>query len=302
MLHWKYTAAIIAVLTLLLSGCGQAVQETANNTKQVESGQNPNTASDIDTGGTKENIVQTTGDVEIVPIEVMTPDSSAPARANNFIKAADMLNAQLEKENAKQRVKVNAVVKPLADEDFKQNFIFASKSGNASDIYATTFSNIGWMADGDYLLNLDGIEKEDVFKNQIAGYWDAVTWDKSVWGVIQDTEARPVYFWKPALKKLGWTDEQIAELPGKVEKGEFTMGDMDKIAKDAVDQKIVQNGFVPTTGQSDLALLFYSHNVEMYDKEKAEYVLDKAHMTDTLQWIKQLLDSKVLPAAALAAP
>ncbi|SFJ40541.1 inositol-phosphate transport system substrate-binding protein [Paenibacillus sp. UNC496MF] len=301
-LHWKRAAAAAAV-TLLLSGCGQAVQNTAaDNARQAESTQDPNAASDIDTGGTKVNVVSAADDAEVVPIEVMTPDSSAPARANNFVKAADMLNAQLEKENAKQRVKVNAVVKPLADDDFKQNFIFASKSGNAADIYATTFSNIGWMADGDYLLNLDGIEKEAVFRNQIPGYWDAVTWDKHIWGVIQDTEARPVYYWKPALKKLGWTDEQIAALPDKAEKGEITIADMDKIAKDAVDRKIVRNGFVPTTGQSDLALLYYSHGVEMYDKDKAEYVLDKAHMTDTLKWIKGLLDAKVLPAAALSAP
>lgn len=302
--QWKYTAAGIAALTLLLSGCGQAVQNTASNNAatQVDANQDPNAATDIDTGGTKVNVVSAAGDVEVVPIEVMTPDSSAPARANNFVKAADMLNAQLEKENSKQRVKVNAIVKPLADEDFKQNFIFASKSGNASDIYATTFSNIGWMADGDYLLNLNGIEKEPVFQNQIQGYWDAVTWNKNIWGVIQDTEARPVYYWKPALKKLGWTDEQIVSLPDKVEKGEFTIDDMDKIAKDAVDKKIVQNGFVPTIGQSDLALLFYSHGVEMYDKDKAEYVLDKAHMTDTLKWLKGLLDNKVLTTSALGAP
>jgi inositol-phosphate transport system substrate-binding protein len=222
-------------------------------------------------------------------------DSFGP---DNLVKAADKLNLELEKENSKYRLKVTPVLKTVGDE-LNQYIIFASKSGKGPDIMEIGYTNIGWLAEGNYIMQLDGIEKEAVFKNQMPGYWDAVTWDKHIWGVIQDTEARPVFFFKPHLKKLGWTDEQISALPKKVENGEFTMQDMMDIAKQAVDQKLVKHGFLHNTGPRDVASLYVNNGVQMYDEDKKQYVFDKASVIETLKSVKEMVDANLLPSSMM---
>ncbi|NOU73560.1 hypothetical protein GC098_19400 [Paenibacillus sp. LMG 31458] len=290
----KIMMAMMA-LTVVLSGCAKT--ESANTAaSKVGNTENANAASDMDKGGVKKNVVDAgNGNIETINIKVMTPDASAPARANNFVEAAKSLNEKLEKENSKQRVQVEAIVKQANGEEFQQQFIFASKSGNASDIYATGNANIGWMAKGDYLLPLTGIEKEPVFQNQMAGYWNAVTWNKQVWGVIQDTEARPIFFNKNVLKKLGWTDQQIADLPKKAENGEFTLADMTDLAKKAVDSKVVNSGLMMTSGGTDLPVIFFDNGTEVYDASQGKYVLDKAHLKTTFEYLKNAVSQGIIP-------
>ncbi|UVI29336.1 ABC transporter substrate-binding protein [Paenibacillus spongiae] len=286
---------VMMALTIVLSGCAKT-ESTNTPASQVSKTENPNSAADMDKGGVKKNVVDTSGNgnIETINIKVMTPDVSAPARANNFIEAANSLNEKLEKENSKQRVQVEAIVKSVKDDEFKQQFIFASKSDNANDIYATGYSNIGWMANGDYLLPLTGIEKEPVFQNQMPGYWDAVSWNKQVWGVIQDTEARPIFFNKNVLKKLGWTDQQIADLPKKSENGEFTLADMTDLAKKAVDSKVVNSGLMLTAGGKDLPVIFFNHGTEVYDASQGKYVLDKSHLKTTFEYLNNAVSQGML--------
>jgi inositol-phosphate transport system substrate-binding protein len=225
--------------------------------------------------------------------------SSAPYTLSNLEKAAENLNKKLEQENSKYRIKVNTISKPTS-ESLNQFITFSSKSGDAPDIFEVGYTNIGWLANSGYILPLDGIEKEIVFKNMMPGYWNAVTWDKQIWGVIQDTEARPVFYNKDVLKKMGWTDQQLAELPKKVETGEFTLEDMTKLAKQAVDQKLVTYGFMHHTGERDLAMLFLNQGTQLYDAEKKQYVLDKANVLATFQSLKQMVDQKVLPSSMMS--
>ncbi|NOU73550.1 hypothetical protein GC098_19350 [Paenibacillus sp. LMG 31458] len=261
-------------LTVVLSGCAKT--ESANKAETAKASTDTKTAADAPGNSA----------IETVNIKVMTPGGSEPTRANNFIEAAKTLNQKLEKENSKQRVQVDAIVKETSGEEFQQMFIFASKSGNANDIYATGYSNIGWMAKGDYILPLSGIEKDPAFQNQMAGYWDAVTWNKKVWGTIQDTEARPIFFNKNVLKKMGWTDQQVADLPKKAESGEFTLADMTALAKKAVDSKLATSGLFMTGGGKDLPIIFLNYGTEVYDATQGKYVLDKAHLKTTFEYLK----------------
>ncbi|MEF3309943.1 extracellular solute-binding protein [Paenibacillus sp. GYB004] len=240
------------------------------------------------------------GGVEIVTIEVMTRDASAPTRVTNFVEAAESLNKKLEEEGSKQRVKVEQIVKSMGEEEFDQHFIFASKSGNTADIYATGYSKVGWMADGDYLLPLEGIDQQKVFENLMPGYWDAVKWDNRIWGVIQDTEARPIFFNKNVLKKLGWTDDQIKSLPQKAENGEFTLAEMAELAQKAVDQKATGGGLLLTAGGKDLPIIFLNHGTEVYDAQAGKYVLDKAGLTDTFTFLSKAVNNGTMERSFLS--
>ena len=233
--------------------------------------------------------------VETVKIQIMTRDGSAPARVNNFNDAAKALNAELEKEKAPQRVEVDAFVKQMTDPEFDKYFIFAAQSNNSCDIYATNYSKIGWMANGNYLQPLDGIEKAPVLKNLMPGLWNAVTWQGHIYGVIQDMEARPIFVFKPALKKLGWTDAQIAALPGRVESGDFLLRDFIALAKESVAKGATKYGLLHPTGGSDLAVLFISNGTWFYDEGSQKFVLDKAKFLETFQWLEQMGKDQLIP-------
>ncbi|WP_248930225.1 ABC transporter substrate-binding protein [Paenibacillus hamazuiensis] len=274
----KLAVVLLTAVTAISTGCGA---KTTEGNKSV-AGDNAGQAS-----------AQTAGNVETVELTVAGRRPVGDSYGmENLAKAAEKLNQKLEKEDSKYRLKVNPVLKP---DDLNQYIIFSSKSGKAPDIAEIGYSNIGWLAEGNYVMQMDDMKNQDVFKNLMPGYWNAVTWDKHIWGVIQDTEARMVFFYKPHLKKLGWTDEQIAALPKKVENGEFTMQDMADVAKQAVDQKLVKHGFLHNTGPRDVAAFYVNNGVQMYDEDKKQYVFDKANVVETFKEVKQLVDSGLLP-------
>ncbi|PLR95790.1 sugar ABC transporter substrate-binding protein [Bacillus sp. T33-2] len=233
---------------------------------------------------------------KIMTMKVFTNDASAPTRVTNFESAAEKLNEELEKEKADYRVKIEPIVKPMSAEDFDKNFIFASQSNNAADIYTTSYASVGWMAEGDYILPLDSVKKEKVFENIMDGYWQPVTWDGKAYGVIQDTEARVVYFNKEILRKMGWSEEDINQLPKKAEAGEFTLNDMTDTAADARKQGFVKNGYEFDRGPNDVPMNFYNFGAELYDWKNKKFVLDKEKALKTFEWVKESRESGVVPA------
>jgi len=99
-----------------------------------------------------------------------------------------------------------------------------------------------------------------------------------IWGVPQDAEARPLYWNKSLLKQIGWSNEEVAALPGKIEKGEFTLYDMLETAKQAVDKGVVKpgNGFWtrPNNGP-DFTAFYYAFGGETIDSATGKLVFDK---------------------------
>lgn len=248
-----------------------------------------------ETTNVKDNAQKDQDGNELITIEVFTNDSSAPTRVTNFDAAAKKLNEELESEGADYRVEIEAIVKPMGGEEADQNFIFAAQSGNSADIYTTSYGDIGWMADGDYILPVDELKEEEVFKNQMEGYWDPVTWKGTTFGVIQDTEARVVYFNKQVLRKMGWSEEEINQLPEQALSGEFTIDDMTELAAEAKNQGFVKNGYEFDGGSNDNPMNFYNFGSELYDWGKNTFILDKEKMTDTFEWLKENVNKGVIP-------
>ena len=278
---------LVRIMTLLLlavvvfTGCTSKASQEAQKEKQYRADENGN---------------------KIIPVKIFTRDASAPTRVTNFAKAAKTLNKELEAEGADYRVEVEAVVKPMGGSEFDQHFIFASKTGDTADIYATGFTSIGWMVDGDYIQPLDGIENEEVFKNLMPGYWNPVTLNGHIWGVVQDTEARVVYYYKPALKEMGWTNKEIEVLPAKSESGEFTLDDMINLSKEAMNKGVVKNGYEFDGGGNDLPMNFLNFGAEIYDREKLQFVLDRDNLKQTFEWFEKTAESKVIPETVISTP
>jgi len=220
-------------------------------------------------------------DLEIIPIKIRC--RAKPPMENwrglNFLVAERDLNADLEAIGDSRRVKVEIIQDNLGWGELVTEFVLAYGVGEAPDIWLTGHEFIGAQAEAGRIIPLDGIIEEfPIFNLVFDTLWDCTEYKGEIWGVPQDAEARPLYWNKSLLKQLGWSDGEIAALPGKIEKGEFTLYDMLETAKQAVDKGIVVpgNGFWtrPSNGP-DFTAFYYAFGGETIDSATGKLVFDK---------------------------
>jgi len=184
--------------------------------------------------------------------------------------------------------------------DYEKKIYLAFEAGELWDIIAVGHEWIPVLADKGIIIPLDDYVKkywDFAFSDIPETLWEAVKYKGHIWAIPQDTEARPVYIWIPALKALGWSDEEIKALPEKVKKGEFTLDDMLELAKKAVEKGVVKYGILhrPTPG-AELWQIILAYGGKLWDPDKNKMVLVKSATLKALQWFKKAVDMGVLPA------
>jgi inositol-phosphate transport system substrate-binding protein len=220
---------------------------------------------------------------EVVKITAWTigPDAPSFYRRDNLIAAAESLNKELEKEGSPQRVQVEATFESGgAWADFKQKFTLAAEAKQGPDIILAGHEDMAPWASAGYVVELDPLVKK--YEKQLADVyptlWPAMQLAGKTYAIPQDTEARPMYYRKDLLAKLGWPKEKIDGLPEAVKKGEFTMADLVATAKEAVDKGVVETGkgwyHRPTQG-ADHYIFYYQNGGQMQDKESGKLVIVK---------------------------
>jgi len=159
--------------------------------------------------------------------------------------------------------------------------------------------NLPTLVDGGYVIALDKyIEKykmllEDVYPT----LWRAVKYKGHIWALPQDTEARPLYFRKDVLRKLGWSEEEINALPEKIRRGEVTLLDLMKVAKEAKEKGLVEWGFYhrPNWGGTPFLILYYQYGGIAQDPETGKLVIVKSAALKTLQLLYKMAREGLLP-------
>ena len=220
-------------------------------------------------------------DLEIIPIK-MRARAKPPMenwRGLNFLVAERDLNADLEAVGDPRRVKVEIIQDNMEWGPLVTEFVLAYGVGEAPDIWLTGHEYIGAQAEAGRIIPLGGmIEEFPIFNLVFDNLWVSTMYKGKIWGVPQDAEARPLYWNKLLLKQVGWSNEEIAALPGKIEKGEFTLYDMLETAKQAVDKGVVKpgNGFWtrPSNGP-DFTAFYYAFGGKTIDSATGKLVLDK---------------------------
>jgi len=220
-------------------------------------------------------------ETEIVTITIRTRAKPPMEdwRGNNFIIAADGLNADLEAAGDPRRVEVVIIQDNIDWGPYVTEFVLSYGAGEAPDIWLAGHEYIGVQAEAGRILALDDLMKDfPGFNNVIANLWDSSMYKGEIWGIPQDAEARPLYFNKVLLGELGWTAAEIAALPDAIKNGEFTLYDMLETAKEAVDQGVVAdgNGFWmrPSNGP-DFTALYYAFGGETIDVATGKLVFDE---------------------------
>lgn len=263
------------LLTSILSGCsnGENTPAKANEGSGAAEGGKP----------------------EVVTLSAHTTGIEL-TRVDNLVKAAEKLNEELKAEGNKMEVKVETKSFDGSWDDSVKQFMLASKSKKAPDIFAIGHEYVGMLSNGKYILPLDDLKNSQAYSDLFPVLWDSVTYQGKIWGIPQDTEARPVFYNKGILKKLGWTDQQINDLPEKVKTGEFTLDDMTKVAEEAKSKALAQHGVVhrPTDGP-DFQAMAYNFGAQLYDADANKIVFDKQAVQKQLQYYYDLAQKKLLP-------
>ncbi len=226
------------------------------------------------------------------------PDDPSITRFTNLQEAAERLNADLAKEGADFRVKVEGFFDTTDWDPYLRRVLLAFQSGQAPDIVqASAALSATWAAAG-FIAPLDEfIPQYPQFSDVIPTLWDSVRFKGQIWGIPQDTEARPLYFNKTLLKQLGWSDEEIASLPERITNGEFTWDDVLKTAQEALEKGVIEPGkgyyHRPKNGP-DFIQWYRSFGGRAFDPETGKLVFTKEAALRYFRWLKEAVDTGVL--------
>jgi len=208
------------------------------------------------------------------------PERESIYRQLNLELAAEKLNTILRDLNIPLTVRIEGEFSTASWTDYRKKLYMALEAGTGPCIFLTAHIDTAVLSENNWVIPLDEyIQKywNFTYYDVIPGLWDAVRYKGRVWGVPQDTEARPIYFNKILLKRLGWSDEEINDLPRKIRDGEFTLEDMLRVAKEAVDKGVVEPGYAiwhrPNPGP-DWPIVYLAYGGKLYDDTTGKLVAD----------------------------
>ncbi len=240
--------------------------------------------------------IQAAGVTGTITIKVWGSGSPVDVtRVDNIERAANILNAFFEAVGLNVRIKVE---KQFFRGDYMDKLTAAFAAGEAPDIIA--MKNLPALADGGYVIPLDKyVEKYKMLLEDVYPVlWNAVKYKGHIWALPQDTEARPLYFRKDVLRKLGWSEEKINELPKLIEEGKITLKDLIEVAKEAMAKGLVEWGFYhrPNWGGTPFLILYYQYGGIAQDPETGKMVIVKSAALKTLKLLYEMAQvDKVLP-------
>ncbi|MEI3854875.1 MULTISPECIES: extracellular solute-binding protein [unclassified Ensifer] len=218
---------------------------------------------------------------------------------NYRVDAIEIAADLLEREAAIRGEELNITVQktPYSGwEEFKQALTLAAEAKKAPNIVATGHEDIGpWAQAGlivpvEDFIDLDSWPISDIYPNLMK----IASFNGTVYGIPQDAESRPFFFWKPHMKAIGYSDADIEALPVKVEKGEYTLKNVLEDAKKMQDNGLVQPGygFYPRTSNGPDYWQFYTSFGGLME-EDGKLVFDKAAMQRAYQYFADLVAAGV---------
>ena len=202
-----------------------------------------------------------------------------------IVKAGDLLNQQLEAEGSKDRVNVEfLVLDSLVD-----SFTIFSREGTLPELAVDSINTLrdiveaGYTIDNAFVVNDEAYqEMSPTMRAQGQNYFDHDVYD----AVTFDTEFRMVMIYKPALEKLGWTDEQIEQWKQDARAGKITTADLQKVAKQVVDAGICEYGITHRPDKcADNRFFFvtFTHGI-VPTNEDGQVVIRKNEIRDYLNY------------------
>ena len=209
------------------------------------------------------------------------------------IEAIEMAADILEREAAILGEDLNITVDGRRDfagwDEFKQGVTLGAEAGTAPSIVVTSHLDIAPWSQAGYIVAVEDYVDLDAWplNNVYPNLMEIASAGGTQWGIPQDAESRPFFFWRDTLTQLGYSEDDIDALPDKVANGEYTLQNVLADAKKAVDTGLVEAGygFYPRVSNGpDYAQFYQSFGGQLIDPDSGKLVLDKAAMTEFYQF------------------
>lgn len=167
---------------------------------------------------------------------------------------------------------------------FQERLVDAFAAGNAPDIIALSNTTVQPFAEAGYLTPLDDcVRQHRAFDAIYPAVWPQVTWEQHIWGIPFEIGTFLLYFNKQKLAELGWSAAEIADLPQKIAKGQFTLADLLNVAHQAIQLGVVDPGFGFWPHLDDpwtLQLSYVAYGGRLFDQATQKLVITQAALTN----------------------
>lgn len=223
-------------------------------------------------------------------------DPNSVMRIYGIVEAAERINKIWSDRGINVKIEVSTYYASNPNSVY-QDYLSKWGLGQAPDIMANGYVYIASLADEGYILDLtDYLNKYTSFLNNF--YQSLITVMKykgRIYGIPQDTEARPIYIRKDVATCAGIDLSGLAE---KVKNGEFTWKDLYNLAKQAKDKGCAEWGLIHRKGSAhpDLIQFIYAYGGKLYDENTGKLVLDKEAVYKWFATEKAFVDAGLLPS------
>ncbi len=210
--------------------------------------------------------------------------------------AATLLEAEAEVRGEELSITIEG--KPFTQwDEFKQAVTLAAEAGTAPNIVVAGHEDIAsWAQSGlivpieDYV-DLDSWPINDIYPNLL----EIASFNGEVWGLPQDAESRPFFFWKDHMRGIGYTDAQIDGLPAAIQAGDYTLENVLTDAKAMQDAGLVEAGygFYPRVSNGPDYWQFYTSFGGEIENSDGKLVFDKDAMSGFYQFFVDAVEAGV---------
>ena len=237
---------------------------------------------------------------ETVKLELWSrQDPSGPLRPGNVVKAADLLNKELEAEGSAKRVEV--VVRESPAKGFDDDALQLLKVfgiGEGPDMFIAAHEWICAFEKDGFALKLDDYitKYPQYFGTIFPSLWESAKCPDGIYAVPQDAEARMFFYNKKLLREAGYDDAFIEAMPERTLKGDLTMDELIDIAKQVVDKTEAQYGILhrPNKGP-DYIMVFNSYGSSFVDAE-GNLLLERDKLVKAFGWFERGVKEGVIAA------
>lgn len=179
----------------------------------------------------------------------------------------------------------------LNSDPFLNELLQAAAHGVAPDLAFVYDDHLPALRTAGYLYSLTECRQQPGLQALPDAVWTNVWLENQFWGVPFEFEIVLLYYNKVMLKKLGWRDAEITTLPTAIADGRFTLNDLLKVARTAVENGVVQPGFafLPRSYQSqtvdDLYRAFHGQPLE---RQHGQIVIAQEALLQTYTFFEAL--------------
>ncbi|NJE08012.1 extracellular solute-binding protein [Thermococcus sp. M39] len=202
-------------------------------------------------------------------------DPNSVMRVYGIVEAARRINKIWADNGIKVKIVITDTHYVASFQDAYKEYLSKQPLGQAGDFFVNSYAFLPTLADEGYVLDIT--DYANAYKSVIDDFYpsliEASKFNGRLYGLPQDTEARPLYVRKDVAAKIGL---DVSTLPEKVKNGEFTWSDVYYWAKKAKESGAAEWGLIHRKGSAhpDLIQFIFAFGGKLYDEKTGKLVVD----------------------------